>query len=621
MVRTVLIYECAGGHGECLPSYYEYFKELDFKIDFILDKKVFEDKPLWMLNNLNIFKINTPAIENDKHIKEVSLIGDKLFSYDFYFIATLNKHTYPFVEYLLKSGIDTNKILFQNHLNTEYFLKNSNNNTHLIKNGFVLTKSPDFPSLPPIKNNCNKFKNKIEKPFNSLNILITGLDKIHFEYFEKFVKVVDKLNKENKSIKINVTGIRRRGNYNLPKSENVNYCGRVNFEELTNLYVSNDFLMTFFDKNNTKFKEEHHSFLKGRVSGSRNMSIIYGIPLLVQEPYQKAWNLNDNNSISYENTNYESLLLSLFNIKPEYYNNIIDNLLNIQKQEVDLCIKNLKNKIEFFEYKNSLPDLVYIVKKDEKNEDLRYSLRSVEKFVPHNKIWIVGYKPSWVTNVEYLPVIQNGNKWNNSITNILAACNCTKISKEFILMNDDFFAIKPISNLLDSINVSLGLLQNAVNEHEAKKSDSAWGKAFKYVNELLKDLNIEEPYYNYESHTPLLINKQKYLEVMNLPKVQKFMKTSKVLHKRSLYRNIDKLKPEILSKDVKILQHTDDTLERIKICDWLSVYDGQVGNPSFKDLNTLLRTLFASCSEYEFKNKTKTKSKDKFVFGSKKRPY
>lgn len=621
MARTVLIYECAGGHGECLPSYYEYFKELNFEIDFILDKKVFEDKPLWMLNNLNIFKINTPAIENDKHIKEVSLIGNKLFSYDFYFVATLNKHTYPFVEYLLKNGISYTQILFQNHLNTDYFLKNTNNNTKLLKSGFVLTQSPDFPSLPPIKNNCNKFKNKIKKSFDNLNILITGLDKIHFEYFEKFVKVVDKLNKENKSIKVNVTGIRRRGNYNLPKSENVNYCGRVNFEELTNLYVSNDFLMTFFDKNNTKFKEDHHSFLKGRVSGSRNMSIIYGIPLLVQEPYQKAWNLDNNNSIPYENTDYESLLLSLFNIKPEYYNNIIDNLLDIQKQEVDLCIKNLKSKIEFFEYKNSLPDLVYIVKKDEKNEDLKYSLRSVEKFVPHNKIWIVGYKPSWVTNVEYLPVIQSGNKWNNSITNILAACNCTKISKEFILMNDDFFAIKPVSNLLDSINVSLGLLQDTVNKHEAKKSDSAWGKAFKYVNELLKDLNIEEPYYNYESHTPLLINKQKYLEVMNLPKVQKFMKTSKVLHKRSLYRNIDKLNPKILLKDVKILQHSDDTLERIKICDWLSVYDGQVGNPSFKDLNNLLRTLFPSRSEYESKDKVKIKPRDKFIFGSKKRPH
>lgn len=35
-------------------------------------------------------------------------------------------------------------------------------------------------------------------------------------------------------------------------------------------------------------------------------------------------------------------------------------------------------------------DLVYIVKEDENNEELRYSLRSVAKYLPQNKIWIVG---------------------------------------------------------------------------------------------------------------------------------------------------------------------------------------------------------------------------------------
>ena len=45
-------------------------------------------------------------------------------------------------------------------------------------------------------------------------------------------------------------------------------------------------------------------------------------------------------------------------------------------------------------------DFVYIVKEDEKNEDLKYSLRSIAKFYPENKVWIVGYKPSWVKNVE-----------------------------------------------------------------------------------------------------------------------------------------------------------------------------------------------------------------------------
>ena len=48
-------------------------------------------------------------------------------------------------------------------------------------------------------------------------------------------------------------------------------------------------------------------------------------------------------------------------------------------------------------------DFVYIVGKSEKNEDLRYSLRSIAKHYPDHKVWIVVYKPSCVTNVELLP--------------------------------------------------------------------------------------------------------------------------------------------------------------------------------------------------------------------------
>lgn len=244
-------------------------------------------------------------------------------------------------------------------------------------------------------------------------------------------------------------------------------------------------------------------------------------------------------------------------------------------------------------------DLVYIVKNSEVNEDLRYSLRSVAKFVPHDKIWIVGYKPSWVQNVEYLPIPQNlGSKWKNSVNNIIKACECEDISENFVLMNDDFFAIKPIENLEESINLSLENLMNSVEKY--KKSKSNWMKAFKYVEELLKKLNIKEPYFNFESHTPLLINKQKYLEIMNLPEVLKFRKTNKVLHKRSLYKNIIKpINQKILSHDVKLRQDKDDTYERIKICDWLSVYDNQVGNYKFRDLNNLLHNLFPTPCQYE----------------------
>lgn len=243
-------------------------------------------------------------------------------------------------------------------------------------------------------------------------------------------------------------------------------------------------------------------------------------------------------------------------------------------------------------------DLVYIVKEGERNDDLKYSLRSVAKFVKCDNVWIVGYKPSWVTNVRYIPVKQTENKWKNSVKNIKAACENSEISSDFILMNDDFFAIEPINDLRAATNLSLGLLDKQIAT--SKDRITSWAKAFQQVSELLEELHVEKPYYNYESHTPLLINKQKYLEVMNLPEVIAFQKTSKVLHKRSLYKNIypEKVQATVLSQDVKI-SGKDTSSDKSKVCGWLSVSDNVVGNGKFKELNELLRKLFFEPCKYE----------------------
>jgi len=598
--KSVLIYEGMEWHGECLPSYYSYFKKLGYDADFIITRKSLNDKPLYSIKNPNILSVvQASAKDSDKHIKEISYIGSKLFRYDFYFIATLNEFTYLFIKYLLDHGIKYEQILVQNHRNKMTFLKYTKNDYKLLNNGFSLAKTNDFAFLPPIYNNTKQTRQKIKKYFDKINILITGLDKIHFPYFSEFIKVVDELNNDGLEIKVNVTGVRRCGEYKLPLSKNLKYLGRVSFEELENLYITNDFLMTFFNSEDIKHKNDHLEFLNGRISGSCNMSIMYGIPLLLQEPYQKSWGLDDSNSIHYKSTEYKELLMSLFTLSPEKYNNIIENLLALQNKEIDQCVESIKEKTDFITKRNDLPDLVYIVKPGDKNEDLKYSLRSVEKFVPHNNIWIVGYKPNWVYNVGYIPVAQTENKWKNSVKNIIAACSNEYISDDFILMNDDFFAIKPIKDLIESVNVSLGLLDDTLKERKKKKIDSSWGKAFGHVNKLLETLGVPKPYYNYESHTPILINKKRYLEVMELPEVQEFMKTSKVLHKRSLYKNIDKIEPKILSRDVKLSNVKDDTEIKSKVCEWLSVFDDQVGNTQYKTLNKLLRTLFPSQCIYE----------------------
>ena len=243
-------------------------------------------------------------------------------------------------------------------------------------------------------------------------------------------------------------------------------------------------------------------------------------------------------------------------------------------------------------------DFVYIVKKDEHNDDLRYSLRSIAKFYPKNRVWIVGYKPSWIQNVNYIPVKQTQDKWKNSILNIQTACECENISEDFILMNDDFFCIDPLMSLEDLCNSNLDNLEVAIKHY--RKRLSRWNKAFKQVYDLLEELNIEKPYYNFEAHLPLQINRKKYLEVMSLPKVQEFMKTKDVLHKRTLYKNYDKPKETItLSSDIKLHQLKDDSLGRVKICGWISVYDGQVNNHNFSKLNKLLHTNFPNKCKYE----------------------
>ena len=74
-------------------------------------------------------------------------------------------------------------------------------------------------------------------------------------------------------------------------------------------------------------------------------------------------------------------------------------------------------------------------------------------------------------------------------------------------MNDDFFAIKPVENLEKSCNVALGTLDQAITKYKNHKS--LWYNAFNQAKELLKEMGVEEPYYNYESHSPIIINKQK----------------------------------------------------------------------------------------------------------------
>ena len=88
-------------------------------------------------------------------------------------------------------------------------------------------------------------------------------------------------------------------------------------------------------------------------------------------------------------------------------------------------------------------DIVYVLKPDFQNEELRYSLRSLENF-PHDKVWFVGGQPNELTPDGRLNIRQWGDtKWER-VKNMLArVCVADDISEDFWLFNDDFFILKP----------------------------------------------------------------------------------------------------------------------------------------------------------------------------------
>jgi len=87
---------------------------------------------------------------------------------------------------------------------------------------------------------------------------------------------------------------------------------------------------------------------------------------------------------------------------------------------------------------------VYPVRPGDSNDELRFSLRSLVN-VPHGRVWMVGYKPSWVRGVEF---IEGGNTdmpapRANLYNNLILACQHPGISDQVLIMNDDFYFIGP----------------------------------------------------------------------------------------------------------------------------------------------------------------------------------
>lgn len=193
-------------------------------------------------------------------------------------------------------------------------------------------------------------------------------------------------------------------------------------------------------------------------------------------------------------------------------------------------------------------DIVYPYKLSGTGEELRYSLRSL-KNLPHDEVWIVGDKPPWVQNVNYIRVPQNGpSKWANSRKNILTACEHPDISDDFILFNDDFFVMEEIQYVP---TLHRGLITEVVDNFKRRNVNSKYVAGLVETAEMLRWAGVPDPMYAYNLHIPMVINKAKMLECFDYLKALSLPHVPYCFHLRSYYGNFWQI-GGTQAKDVKI---------------------------------------------------------------------
>lgn len=228
-------------------------------------------------------------------------------------------------------------------------------------------------------------------------------------------------------------------------------------------------------------------------------------------------------------------------------------------------------------------DVVYFVKNTPTNEELKYSLRSVEQNWKYRNVVFYGGCPNDLSPDKHYRVEQNeSTKWQNVRKMMANAFKNDELTENVWLFNDDFFIMKPdLYDLPPQYNGDLfAHIERVKRRHGGR--DIAWTRL---LDDLAMTLLLEGlDTFNYEVHKPLLVNRKKALEVLKkFPDVHGF---------RSLYGNYWKI-GGVTKHDMKCLV-LDYPIEKIKDWEFLSTQDdsfdrGIVGKYLKEKFNTKSR--------------------------------
>lgn len=192
-----------------------------------------------------------------------------------------------------------------------------------------------------------------------------------------------------------------------------------------------------------------------------------------------------------------------------------------------------------------MDDILLYLAPSRQNEELRYAVRTWEKNLKFNKLYVVGGPiPNWFEPDIFQPNKMQYTKMRQCYDNLILALDDDRLSDDVILMMDDIFLLKPCGEW--EINYNRGTLEEQLDRLDfAHHPSDAYLKMVDNTKQLLNK-NFEHPL-SFEEHLPFRCNRKKLLAILEEHGPDKMQ----FLLYRSIYGNLYNV-PTDFKLDIKL---------------------------------------------------------------------
>ena len=315
--HSILIFEPNKYHHECSPGFSKYFIDLGYNVDLLIHRNGIDSFYLFDgTKNIRLF-----IFKNLKHIqrktKKLSRIMKK---YDFVLVQSTDqkrKDLYINLKFLKRNNtiFVFHEITFAERIYSKYF---NGNRIWTLGN---MSKGKQV--------NPHYFGNiKIRELNSKTRFFMTST--AHRSYYY-LIETVMKLYENNFSFEIIITGRSKRFlKQKIPECLHkiFKFKSKVSFLELYRDIESSDFIIIPL---NPKSKNDN-LYKTTKVTGSMQLVLGFLKPALINEKFSDFYNLNNKNSLIYNNHNLYDVMKKAINMNNKEYKILQSNLYKLENK-------------------------------------------------------------------------------------------------------------------------------------------------------------------------------------------------------------------------------------------------------------------------------------------------